>query len=64
MTTTELTGWKARKRTRWEKRLAESRALKEKVIKLLAQGMSQSNVANKVGVTRQRICQISQEVNS
>ena len=50
------------KLTRWETRLKQSQDLKNRVMKLLAQGMSQSDVAKKVGVTRQRICQIIQEV--
>lgn len=50
------------KLTKWEMRLAQSQDFKNRVTKLLAQGMSQTDVAKKVGVSRQRIFQITKEV--
>ena len=50
------------KMTRWETRLAGSRELKAKVTKLLAQGMSHSDVAKRLGISRQRTYQIVQEL--
>ena len=45
----------------WQKRLRISADLKAKVRTLLAQGMSQSDISRKVGVTRQRVQQIVKE---
>ena len=49
------------KQSQWEKRLASSAALKLKVKRLVAHGMSLEQVGKLVGVTKQRVGQIMKE---
>ena len=45
----------------YQKRLDASKKLKIRILNLLARGMSQSDVARKIGVSRQRVYQVIQE---
>ena len=45
-------------KSRYEKLMEQSAQLKAKVKRLVAHGMSQTEVAKKVGVTKQRVSQI------
>ena len=50
------------KQTRWEKRLAESAALKQRVAQMIKDKLSYAQIAIKVGVSKQRVGQILKEV--
>ena len=47
------------KETVWQKRQRQSAELRAKVLRLLAQGMNQTQVGAVVGVSKQRVQQIA-----
>lgn len=53
---------KVPRQSRWEKRMAESAAMKLRVKRMVDHGMSLVEAADKVGVTKQRVFQIMQEL--
>lgn len=49
---------KAKRGRAYQRELVKFRARKAKVLEALAQGVSQAEIARKLGVSRQRVCQI------